>query len=95
MTLSNLTLRWPRGRKGGCHSQQAFPVFLGNGKSFYFKQNFQLWSHPGVICPLKKFSDRTYRLGSKIRQREGAGGGNHPTWTFLTYFSNHEDDIQS
>ena len=33
---------------------------------------------------IKKFSDRTYRLGSKIRQREGAlcvcvggGGGNH------------------
>ena len=28
---------------------------------------------------IKNFSDRTYRLGSKIRQREGVGGGgNHP-----------------
>ena len=24
---------------------------------------------------IKKFSDRTYRIGSKIRQKEGAGGG--------------------
>ena len=27
------------------------------------------------MCPSKKISDRTYRLGSKIRQKEGAGGG--------------------
>ena len=25
---------------------------------------------------MKNFSDQTYRLGSKIRQREGTGGGN-------------------
>ena len=25
----------------------------------------------------------------------GGGGGNHLPWTFFTYFSGHEDDIQS
>ena len=42
-------------------------------------------------------TDRTNRLGSKIRQREGAGGGggNHPPRTFLPTFSSNEDDIQS
>ena len=48
---------------------------------------------------IKKFSDRTNRLHSKTRQREvcwGSGwSGNHPHGLFLTYFSNHEDDIQS
>ena len=45
---------------------------------------------------MKRFSDRTYRLGSKIRQREGAReGGNPPTEQKLIYFSNHENDIQS
>ena len=38
---------------------------------------------------MKNFSDPTYRLGSKIRQREGAAVD------FLTYFCNNEDDIQS
>ena len=29
---------------------------------------------------METFTDRTYRLGSEIRQREGAGGGgNHPS----------------
>ena len=45
---------------------------------------------------MKKFSDQTYCLGSKIRQREGTGSGNGGCHgLFLTYFSNHEDDIQS
>ena len=47
---------------------------------------------------MKNFSDRTYRLGPKIRQREGAGGWQPPPPPIeqkLTYFSNHEDDIQS
>ena len=47
---------------------------------------------------IKKFSDRTHRFGPKIRQREGAGGGNHPHPPIeqkLTYFTDHEDDIQS
>ena len=47
---------------------------------------------------MKKVLDRTYRLGPKIREREGAGGGSHPPSPIeqkLTYFSNHENDIQS
>ena len=50
---------------------------------------------PWDMFPSKNFSDRTNRLGSKIRQREGAGGGTHlpPPELFLTYFSNYEDDI--
>ena len=31
---------------------------------------------------IKKFSDQTYRLDSKIRQREDTGGW-QPPWTFL------------
>ena len=49
--------------------------------------------------PMKNFSNRTYHLGSKIRQREGAGGWQTTpppsTEQKLTYFFNHEDDIQS
>ena len=46
---------------------------------------------------IKSFSDQIYRLGPKVRQREGAGGGNHPSpiEQRFTYFSNNEDDIQS
>ena len=50
-----------------------------------------------AFCKLN-FSDRTYRLGSKIRQREDAGresGNHHSVEQKLTYISNHEDDIQS
>ena len=36
-----------------------------------------------------------YYLCSIIRQREGAGRWQPPTEQKLTYFSNHEDDIQS
>ena len=81
--------------------QQVFLIFLRNEKSFFCKLNFYLYTHPWDICPWKSFSDRTYRLGSKIRQTEdaGGGGGNHhlPSQVEqkLTYFSNHEDDIQS
>ena len=43
--------------------------------------------------------DQTYHLGSKIRHRERAWGGGvgwqPPPKDFFTYFSNHEDDIQS
>ena len=55
-------------------------------------------AHPWDICPWKTFLDRTYRLGSDIRQREGAGGGGWQPPLIepkLTYFSKHEDDIQS
>ena len=43
---------------------------------------------------MKKF--RSDCLGSKIRQREGAGGGGHPLIEQkMTYFYYHENDIQS
>ena len=35
---------------------------------------------------MKKFSDWTFCLGSKIRQREGAGGWQHPHGLFFLYF---------
>ena len=49
---------------------------------------------------MKKFSVWTYRLGPKIRQGEDSGGvvATTPppqTEQKLTYFCNHEDDIQS
>ena len=61
---------------------------------------------PVVSClghlSMKKFSDRTCRIGCKIRQREGDGGGGGGELATtpsseqkLTDFSNHEDDIQS
>ena len=72
----------------GCNPQQVYPIFLSNGKSFLQTKLFPVGSYLGHLS-MKKFSDRTYCLGSKVRQREGAvgrGGGG---------FSNHKDDIQS
>ena len=46
---------------------------------------------------MKKISDRSCRLGPKFRQIKVLGGGNHFPLIEqkLTYFYNHEDDIQS
>ena len=42
----------------------------------------------------KKFSDQTYHLGSKIRQREDAGAGVTTTPNeFYFIFYNHEDEF--
>ena len=48
---------------------QVFPIFLENGKSSLQTKFLTVGSSLGHL-PMKKFSDRTYRLGSKIRQRE-------------------------
>ena len=40
------------------------------------------------------FSNGTYCLGSKMRQREG-GDHHHPTDQKFINFHNHEDDIKS
>ena len=45
---------------------------------------------------IKNFLDRTYRLGLKIKQKDGAGGQLPPSLEpKLTYFANHQDYIQS
>ena len=47
---------------------------------------------------IQNYSDWSWHLGSKIRQREGAGGRQPPltlTKQKLTHISNYEDDIQS
>ena len=76
------------GGGGGCHPQQFFRFSQKWEELFMQTEFFSVGSSLGHLS-MKKFSDRTFRLGSKIRQREGAGEQK------LTYFSNHEDDIQS
>ena len=50
-----------------------FKFFLGMGRAFLETKVLAVGSSLGH-CPLKYFSDPTYRLGPKIKQREGAGG---------------------
>ena len=77
-----------KGEGGWLPPQQVFfTVFLGNGKDFISNKIFAV-----VSSSIKHFLDLTNHLGSKIRQRKGAGGGNHPM-DFFSYFSDHEDDI--
>ena len=63
-----LTLRWPR--EGGSPPNRFFLIFLRNGKSFLGKPKFlPVGSSLGHLS-MKNFSDQTYCLGSKIRQRK-------------------------
>ena len=48
--------------------------FSGMGRAFLQTKFLAVGSSLGHLS-MKMFSDRTYRLGSKIRQREAAGGG--------------------
>ena len=57
---------------------KAFPVFLLNGESFYSKQIFLAVGSSLGHLSMKIFSDLSYCLGPKVRQREGAGGGPLP-----------------
>ena len=50
------------------------PIFSEKGRAFLQIEFLPVGSSLGHLS-MKKFSDRTYLLGSKIRQREGAGGG--------------------
>ena len=93
-----LTLRWPGGG-GGCHPPTGFSKFSQKWEELFVQTKFlPVGSSLGHLS-MKNFSDQTCSLGSKIRQREGAGGRWQPppppTEQKLTYFSNHEDDIQS
>ena len=74
-----------------------FPSFYWEWEELLFQTNLLAAGSLLEHLSMKKFSDRTYRLGSKIRQREDAGGRGvrAPIEQKLSYFSNHEDDIQS
>ena len=84
-----LTFRWPG---GGGWKNRFFQFFSGMGRVFLQTKFLAAGSSLGHMS-MKKFSDRTYRLGSKITQKEGTGGKWQP-WTFFIYFSNHKGDIQ-
>ena len=73
-----------------------FQFFWGMGRAVLLSKFLAIGSSLGHLS-IKKFLDRTYRLGPKIKQKEGAGGQPPPPplEPKLTYFSNHEDDIQS
>ena len=60
---------------GGCHPQTGFSNFSQKWEELFRQTKFlPVGSSLGHLS-MKIFSDRTYRLGSKIRQREGAGEG--------------------
>ena len=86
--LRYLTLRWPRGVDATPPlppPNRFFQFFSGRGRAFLQTKLLPVGSSLGYLS-MKTFSDRTYRLGSKIRQRGVQK---------LIYFSDHEDDIQS
>ena len=47
-----------------------FPVLLGNEKNYFLEIRFLAVGSSLRHLSIKKFSDLTYRLGPKIRQRE-------------------------
>ena len=60
-----------------------FSSFSQEWEDLLFQTKFlAVFSSLGHLS-IKKFSDRTNRLHSKITQREGAGGWQPPPWTFL------------
>ena len=62
------------GGGGGYHpSTGIFKLFLGMERAFLQTTFLAVGSSLGHLS-MKKNSDLTYRLGSKIRQREGAEG---------------------
>ena len=68
-----------------------FQFFSEMGRAFLHIKFLPVGSSLGHLS-MKNFSDRTCRLGSKIRHRVGAGGGGGgnypPIEQKLTYFSN-------
>ena len=72
----------------------------GGGGGVHPPTGFSNFSQKWESAHEKNFSNQTCHLGSKIRQREGAEGvatnpPPPPIEQKLTYFFNHEDDIQS
>ena len=96
-----LTHRWPRGGVDAILSPSRFFQFFSKMRRDFLQTKFFPVDPSLGHLFMKNFSDRTYRLGCKIREREGTGGCQPapppppPTERKLTYLSNHEDDIQS
>ena len=63
-------------------SQEVLPIFLRNVKRFLQIKFLAVSSSLGHLS-MKNFSDRPYRLGSKIRQEKGTGGWQQPPIDFF------------
>ena len=75
------------------HLQKISPVFLGNEKSFLQAKFLAVGSFLGHLS-IKNFQIGPTILALKLDKLR-VMGGNHLHRLFFTYFSNHEDDIQS
>ena len=68
---------------GGCHPPTVISNFSRERKELCLQTKFLAVGSPLGHLSMKKFFSRTYRLGSKIRQREGAGRVATTLRTFL------------
>ena len=75
--------------------QQVFPVSLGNGDSFYSKIIFGCRLMLGAFVHEKIFHIVATVLALKLDKGRALRGFKHPMEQKVTYFSNHDDDIQS
>ena len=66
--------------------QTGFSSFSREWEEFLFQTKFLAVVSSLGHLSIKNFSDRTNRLGSKIRQREGAGGGWQPAPPHALFF---------
>ena len=77
------------GRGGGLDAtpSSGFPDFSREQEELLLQTKFLAVGSSLGHLSMKKFSDRTCHLGSKIRQKEGCWGvGNHPHRLFLPIF---------
>ena len=77
-----------------CHPPASFSSFSREWEKLLFQTKFLAVGSSLGHLSIKNFSDRTYHLGPKIRQREDAGQGGNSIEQKLAYFSDHEDDNQ-
>ena len=78
------------------HPPTSFPVFSQEWEELLFQTKFLAVVLSLGHLSIKKVFRSDQPSWSNIKQREGAGGvATIPPGLFLTYFSNHEDDIQS
>ena len=83
-----------KGGGGWMPPPTGFPNFSREWKELLLQTKFLAVGSSLEHLSMKKFLDRSYRLGSNETKGGCWGGGNHHDGLF-TYFSNHEDDIQS